>query len=285
LTMDIRDIDQLQAGMVAVLGVPFDAFSSYLRGSAKAPDIIRAALNSPSSNLSSENGVDYEHEPRVIDLGNISFESEKDYAKIRDKSLDILKRGAKLFALALGGDHSITYPLVQAFHQVVGKINILHLDAHSDTYAEFEGNPFSHACPFARIMEEGLAKRLVQVGIRTLTAHQREQIKRFQIEVVEMKDWRENMEFLFDGPLYLSVDLDVLDPAFVPGVSHHEPGGLTTRQVISLIQRLHNPIIGADLVELNPERDSMGMTAMVAAKLFKEIGARMLEEPEFGIRA
>jgi arginase family enzyme len=83
--------------------------------------------------------------------------------------------------------------------------------------------------------------------------------------------------FHFDGPVYLSLDLDVLDPAFAPGVSHHEPGGLSTRQVINLIQNLSGSLVGADIVELNPNRDLLDVTAMTAAKLAKEIGARMLE--------
>jgi arginase len=275
MVIQIEKLDSLHPGMLALIGVPFDAFSSYLRGAAEAPQAIREALDCPSSNLSSEMGIDFGAEPRVLDLGDMALTNEKDYPQIQTLASQILGRGANL--LAFGGDHSITYPLIQAHFKKHGKINILHLDAHSDTYAEFEGNPWSHACPFARIMEDGLAKRLVQVGIRTLNAHQREQVKRFGIEVIEMKDWHKDITFHFDGPLYLSLDLDVLDPAYVPGVSHHEPGGLSTRELIHLIQRLPYPILGADLVELNPTRDPTSVTAMVAAKLFKEIAARMLE--------
>jgi arginase len=282
MAIDKKRLDGLHPGLLALLGIPFDAYSSYLRGCAQAPEAIRTALTNPSTNLSAENGVDYGNEPRLVDLGNMSIKSEKDYSKIQIEALSILEKGSNL--LALGGDHSITYPLIQAHHKLHGKVNILHLDAHSDTYAEFEGNPFSHACPFARIMEEGLAKRLVQVGIRTLTRHQREQIQRFNIEVIEMKNWRQNLEIQFDGLLYLSLDLDVLDPGFAPGVSHYEPGGLSTREVITLIQGLRDPIIGADLVEFNPSRDPSGVTAMVAAKLFKEIGERMLENMESSLR-
>jgi len=84
----------------------------------------------------------------------------------------------------------------------------------------------------------------------------------------------------FKGPVYLSLDMDVLDPAFAPGVSHHEPGGLSTRDVIRLIQGLHAPLVGADIVEFNPQRDPLGITAMAAAKLLKEIAARMLQSTE-----
>jgi arginase len=108
---------------------------------------------------------------------------------------------------------------------------------------------------------------------------EREQAQKFGVEVKEMKDginWLDDLEF--DGPVYLSLDLDCLDPAFAPGVSHHEPGGMTTRQVIDIIHRLKGKIIGADIVEYNPDRDLGSMTSMVAAKLLKEIIARIHED-------
>jgi arginase family enzyme len=125
-------------------------------------------------------------------------------------------------------------------------------------------------------MEGGLVQRLVQVGIRTPNPHQREQARRFGVEVLEMKDWRGELPAL-EGPLYLSLDLDVLDPAFAPGVSHHEPGGLSVREVLRILQGLEVPLVGADIVELNPLRDVAGVTAKVAAKLYKELVAQMLQ--------
>jgi arginase family enzyme len=124
-------------------------------------------------------------------------------------------------------------------------------------------------------MEEGLAQRLVQVGIRTLTGHQRAQADRFGVEIIDMRSWAAGVRPLVAGPVYLSVDLDVLDPAFAPGVSHWEPGGLATRDLLALIQSLKCPVVGADVVEFNPRRDLTGMTAMVAAKVVKEITAVM----------
>ena len=121
-----------------------------------------------------------------------------------------------------------------------------------------------------------MAQRLVQVGIRTLNGHQREQIKRFGVEVVEMKDWRDDLIFEFDAPVYISFDMDGLDPAFAPGVSHREPGGLSTRQAVDVIQKLKGQVIGADIVEFNPRVDVLNMTAAVCAKLCKEIAGKML---------
>jgi arginase len=265
----------LQPGTVAVVGVPFDENSSFLRGPALAPARIREVLHSGASNLSAENGIDLGAEPRLLDLGNLELVGGMAaFEQIEQAIASLLERGA--YVLALGGDHAITYPFVRAFAARYGRLNILHLDAHPDLYDELDGNRYSHACPFARIMEENLAARLVQVGIRTLNPHQRAQAERFGVEIVEMRQWRSGLSIQFDGPIYLSLDLDVLDPAFAPGVSHHEPGGPSTRDVLRLIQKLSVPILGADIVELNPHRDPSGMTAAAAAKLLKEIAACMV---------
>ena len=155
-------------------------------------------------------------------------------------------------------------------------LNLLHIDAHPDLYDDMGGNPFSHASPFARLMESGKVARLVQVGIRTLNAHQRAQAERFGVEVHEMRHGLDIGKLRFKGPVYLTLDLDALDPAFAPGVSHHEPGGLSTREVLTIIQEFSGRLVGADLVELNPNRDINGVSAMVAAKLAKEIMARLI---------
>jgi arginase len=267
--------DYLRPGMVAVVGVPYDENSSFMRGPALAPARIREVLHAGSTNLCSESGIDLGAEPRLLDLGDLelangaaAFEQiEKAIASLLDRDVHVL---------ALGGDHAITYPILKAYGKKYDQLNILHLDAHPDLYDEFEGNRYSHACTFARIMEENSA-RLVQVGIRTMNPHQRLQAERFGVEVIEMREWQPESNVDFEGPVYLSLDMDVLDPAFAPGVSHHEPGGLSTRDVLQFIQSLRVPIVGADIVEFNPKRDPLGITAMAAAKFLKEIAAGMLE--------
>ena len=177
--------------------------------------------------------------------------------------------------LSLGGDHAVTYPIMRAYAAKYPDLTIVQFDAHPDLYESLDGNRYSHACPFARIMEDGLVKRLVQVGIRTLNQHQREQAERYGVEIIEAWDIAD-LALTFDGPVYISLDLDVLDPAFAPGVSHHEPGGLSSRELLNLIKTLDAQIVGADVVELNPHRDLVNMTAMIAAKCTKELLARML---------
>ncbi len=259
---------------LSLLGIAWDENSSHVRGAAAAPPLIREALRAPSSNLSCENGLEYD-QLDLLDVGDLPNEltGMAMVERIEQVVGEQLDQGRRV--ISLGGDHAITYPVLRAYAQRYPDLSILHLDAHSDLYDNFEGNRLSHASPFARIMEEGLAKRLVQVGIRTMTRHLREQVERFGVEVFEMKDWRDDQYLDFDSPVYLSVDLDGLDPAFAPGVSHPEPGGLTTRQALSLIQQSNGTIVGADIVEYNPSFDPTGITAMVAAKLLKEIAARM----------
>jgi agmatinase len=267
---------RLKPGMVVVLGVPWDENSSFMKGAAMAPGRIREALQSKSTNLCTESHLDLGMESRFLDLGDLELDPGDHVAgRIETTIRSLQKRGVRV--LALGGDHAMTYPLLKGYAGRYPNLNIFHLDAHPDLYHEFEGNPFSHASPFARIMEEQLASRLVQLGIRTMNAHQRLQAERFGVEVMEMKHWDSQRTFHFTGPVYLSVDLDVLDPAYAPGVSHPEPGGLSTRDLLRIIQGLSGPIVGADIVELNPKRDPLGITAMAAAKILKEIASHMLE--------
>ena len=266
----------LKPGMVAMLGIQLDENSSFMVGSSKAPDIIRKAFHSSSSNLCAENGVDLSNEPRFTDLGNfIPVTGPSGFDQITAEISKILDCQANL--TVLGGDHSITYPIFKAYNKKYKTLNILHFDAHPDLYDEYEGNRHSHACPFARIMEDCPPKRLVQVGIRTMTPHLRSQVERFDVETIDMIAM-DQKPFIpdFDGPIYLSLDLDVLDPAFAPGVSHHEPGGLSTRDVLKIIHSVRAPIVGADIVELNPKRDPSGITAMAASKFLKEIAGHMI---------
>ncbi|HEX8125798.1 MAG TPA: agmatinase family protein [Allosphingosinicella sp.] len=255
-----------------LIGAPTDRHSSFLRGPALAPPLIRAALRSDHGNMTSESGVELGLDVRLGDSGDLALaEADGDDALIAAAVAEAAREGA--IALVLGGDHSITVPVIEALAAVHGPVEILHFDAHPDLYDDFEGNPRSHASPFARIMERGLARRLVQVGIRTLNRHCREQAERFGVEIVEMRRFAPEAVPIPEGPLYISLDLDGFDPAFAPGVSHHEPGGLSVREVLAVLDRVRAPVVGADIVEYNPGRDLGGVTAVLAAKLIKEVAA------------
>jgi len=261
-------------GTPTLIGIPFDGQSSYLRGAGEAPAKIRQAMNSDASNKWTELGVDLGVNGAYEDEGDLAF-SEKDAFGVIEAGISALIDHGKR-PVSLGGDHSITYPIVKAFAAKYPALTIFHFDAHPDLYGEFEGNRLSHACPFARIMEAGLAKRLVQVGIRTINGHQREQARKFGVEVVEMRGLPAYDRLKAAGPLYVTFDMDVLDPAFAPGISHREPGGMTTREAIAHLQAIDGEIVGADVVEYNPVQDVAGVTATVAAKIVKEILGTMI---------
>jgi len=221
--------------------------------------------------------VDIAAEGRITDAGDLDLAhcSPADARRTIERSVArLMDIGAR--PVSLGGDHSVTYPVLRAIRPHAPSLTILHIDAHPDLYDDYEGDRFSHACPFARVMEEGLADRLVQVGIRTASGHQRAQARRFGVEVIEMRAVRDDLRVRSDTPLYVSIDMDALDPAFAPGVSHREPGGLSVRQLLSLLQSLDAPIVAADLVELNPRNDPTGVSSMVAAKILRELLGVML---------
>src|SRR5713226_8737722 len=124
-------------------------------------------------------------------------------------------------------------------------------------------------------MEERLADRLVQVGIRTMNAAQRAQAERYGVEVIDMRAWVAGRRPTLAQPVYLSIDLDAFDPAFAPGVSHREPGGLTVREVLTVLQGLSVPLVGADIVEFDPAEDLSGLRATLCGKLVKDVAVRM----------
>ena len=320
-----------------LLGVCEDRRSSFLRGPAAAPDLLRAALRSDSANSYCELGLDVlgtPEAPLLHDAGNLH---EPTGAEVDAALAPLLQAG--LIPVVLGGDHSVSFPAFAALarfrhaqqqqqqqqQQQRRPLCILHFDAHTDLYHDFEGDPLSHASPFARIMECGrggggggdddddgdgvlLCDRLLQVGLRTVTPHHREQMARFDVRAMEARAFDSGAmaqpppadaasSFLAehlprDADVYVSFDLDALDPAFAPGVSHHEPGGLSTRQALAVLHALASGggggggwrLVGCDLVELNPTRDVNGVTAMVGAKVLKEmLGVAMVlnaEEPE-----
>jgi arginase len=260
---------------IDLISLPTDVHSSYLRGAAQAPPLIRAALFNDAYGSASERGVEMA-DILFVDRGSPDLcEEAEDDTRIRDAVAGSLGDGA--VPISLGGDHAVTYPILQAIAAHHGPVDILHFDAHPDLYDSYEGDKRSHASPFARIMEEELAASLTQIGIRTLNKHLREQAERFGVTIHQMTDlppgWGATKTFKFARPLYVSIDLDGFDPAYAPGVSHHEPGGLSPRDVIDCLLRLDAKLVGADVVELNPKHDINGMTAVLAAKLVKELAA------------
>ena len=262
--------------MISIIEIPTDINSSFISGSSKAPPLIKSEFNSEATNKFSENGMNLEGMDRWINIENLNINDQKKaFQSIKSVIRNELINDK--YCVSIGGDHSITYPIISAYGTFFPKINIVHFDAHPDLYENFDDNPFSHASPFARIMENNLASSLTQIGIRTMNDHQKNQAMQYGVNVIAMDQQSRDLKLNFVDPVYISIDLDGLDPAFAPGVSHPEPGGLSTREVIDIISNINGKVIGADIVEYNPDRDINNLTAITAAKLLKEVMGKILE--------
>lgn len=254
--------------MVALLGVPWDGGASFERGAAAGPAAIRRRLHSPAGNGHAESGR--EVLSSLVDCGDAEFPPDEQaaLAAIQVAAEQAAEHGP---VLALGGDHSVSLPLLRAAAARHGPLHVLHIDAHPDLYPELDGRRYSNASPFARAFEEGLLASLVQLGIRADTPPQAEMARRWGV-VQHGPDAVATFDVAaLRGPLYVSIDIDGFDPAFAPGVSHPEAGGLLPREVLSVLRRLPQAWVGADLVEVVPARDAAGVTAVLAARLVKEL--------------
>lgn len=260
--------------LIQLSGIPTDLNSSFCRGPAKAPAVLRQLMESGMSNLYSENMTDLSDPTIFHDCGDVDLNYEKeDFDLIVQAASTTLENSQAIF---IGGDHFVSWPLLTALKQQhPDPVHLIHVDAHPDLYPNFDDNPQSHASPMARILENNLVESLTQVGIRTVNPVQQQQIDRYRVNTFPAKGPLPTTQQLPSGDCYFSIDLDGLDPAYAPGVSHHEPGGLTVREVIDLIWSVPGKVIGADIVEYNPDKDINHMTAAVVLKLLKELVARI----------
>ncbi|KAL5059387.1 hypothetical protein RYX36_030991, partial [Vicia faba] len=213
----------------------------------------------------------------LTDVGDVPIQEIRDCGvddkrlmSVIGESVKLVMEEAPLRPLVLGGDHSISFPVIRAVSEKLGgPVDVLHIDAHPDNYDAFEGNIYSHASSFARVMEGDYVRRLLQLK----DVHKQNEMRTFSRD----RPFLENLK-LGEGVkgVYISIDVDCLDPAFAPGVSHIEPGGLSFRDVLNILHNLQGDVVAGDVVELNPQRDTVdGMTAMVAAKLVREMAAKI----------
>jgi len=262
--------------MISIIGIPTDTNSSFMSGASQAPPTIMREFNSDATNKFSENGIDLGEENIWIDRGNLTIGEPHNEFELISNAIQRELMGNNC-CISIGGDHSITYPIIAAHHEFFPKINIVHFDAHPDLYDNYDNNPSSHASPFARIMENNLARSLTQIGIRTMNAHQKEQAELYDVKVITMDEFSSDLKLKFEEPVYISIDLDGIDPAFAPGVSHPEPGGFSTRDIITIISNINGEVVGADIVEYNPKKDINNITAITAAKLLKELMGKIIK--------
>jgi agmatinase len=277
----LQDVER--AG-VAILGVPFDSGVSYRPGARFGPAAIRAG-----SKLLRPYHAPLEVEPwyvhQVADAGDLApnpFDIGEAIAQIEAGAAATLGRGDRI--LALGGDHTIALPLLRVAKRGQGPIALVHFDAHLDTWDTYFGAAYTHGTPFRRAFEEGLlaSERSVHVGIRgsLYGTTDLEDDAGFGFEIVSTADVaRAGIDTAIerirgrvgDSPVYLSIDIDVLDPAHAPGTGTPEPGGLSSREMMLILRGLAGlPIAGVDVVEVAPPYDHAELTALAAANLAYE---------------
>lgn len=269
------------AAEVGILGVPFDGAASYRRGTAFAPARLRELT--PHLSPCAEDGTPLRL--RICDYGDVPVDLDwtRYFATVEDRAVEVLRHPLAIF---LGGDHSVTIPLMRAFQRTrQGPWGVLHLDAHPDLCDQFEGHQWSHACTARRALDlSGLApQHMVFVGLRSFVSEEWEfleahpeilyftarQCHHQGIEAVA----RSVVKQLHGAEgVYLSLDIDVLDPAYAPGTGVPEGGGLTTRDLLELIRIVFQelPVRAMDVVEVAPPLDSNDITSFAALKVIYE---------------
>jgi agmatinase len=280
-----QDPAELAGADVAIVGAPFDDLVSDRPGTRFAPRSIRAASCPPGPHL--EAGVDAFADLRVVDYGDapvVPAQPDVAHAAIEATVGEVLRAGA--LPVILGGDHSITEPCLRAVSAVHGPVGLLHFDTHTDTGEEVFGATLSHGTLMRRVVEAGnvAPRRYVQIGLRgywpgekefgwqaeqgitSLFAH--DVMHRGIGAVIE-----DALAAVGDGPVYMSVDVDVLDPAFAPGTGTPEPGGLSSRELLWAVRTLASRVelVGADVVEVLPTLvGSADITSLVADRVVRE---------------
>ncbi len=251
-----------------LLGAPYDAASSYRPGARLAPGAIRALAR--SLNACTERGRDLSN-LAAADAGDLSLPhaAVQAHAAIEAAVGAWHERGA--VPIVLGGDHSVTVPCFAAALRRHPGLQLLYFDAHPDLYPEFEGDPHSHACVVHRILQlDGMdGARITQVGIRASTPAQRAAAGAAGVRTVHA--WEvAGFSFESERPVYVSFDVDALDPAHAPGCGNPVPGGLSARQAFDLLRAVRALVVGLDVVEVNPLLDPHGITALAAARVVVE---------------
>ncbi len=254
-----------------LIGVPFDNTCSFRPGSRFAPQAIRTCSI----------GIESYSPYLKKDLEDISFFDAGDLDLPfgnTQKVMDIIQNAAKEVLscnkrlVAAGGEHLITYPVIKEYVKTYPDIAVVQFDAHADLREDYLGEKLSHACVMRRISEIIGFKNIIQVGIRSGTEEEFNIMEDNNTLVESLSDFRCVLEKLGNRPVFLTIDLDVLDPSLMKGTGTPEPGGFSFDELISYIKELQGiNIVGADVVELSPDYDSSGVSTVTAAKIIREI--------------
>lgn len=269
---------------VMIIGAPFDGGTTYRPGARFGPRAVRAA-SALTRGFHPDPGLELFDHLRCADGGDVAtvpMSITESLARIRERVLGIAEHGA--ISAMVGGDHTVTLGALRALAQVHGPLGLVHFDAHSDTYGPAWDQPIHHGTVFRNAVEEGLLRPrdLLQIGIRgPLTeAHDHRFAEDHGFRILTPHAVKQDLAAVRaqisalagTGPIYVSFDMDVLDPAYAPGTGTPVPGGLTSFEALELVRGLSGlSVVGLDVVEISPDHDPSGNTALVAATLLSQM--------------
>ena len=281
---ELRDVEHCD---VAIIGVPFDAGTSYRPGARFGPQAVRQASRQLRTNYHPNYDVEPFKVQQVADAGDITcnpFNIDEAIKQIEDGATDLLSRVENL--ITIGGDHTIALPLLRAVNKKCGQpVALVHFDAHLDTWDTYFGAPYTHGTPFRRAREEGLFldDASMHVGIRG-PLYSRDDLKEdadLGFKIIHCDDFQTQSidqivkrikDRVGDNPLYLSIDIDVLDPAHAPGTGTPEIAGMTSREMLNVLRGLSDMnLVSADVVEVAPAYDHAELTSTAAATIVFEL--------------
>lgn len=289
---ELRDVSQCD---VAIVGIPFDAGTSFRPGARFGPQAIRQA----SRNLRTQYHPAYDVEPfmvqQVADAGDVAcnpYNINRAIEQIESAATELLQTVGAI--ISLGGDHTIAYPLLKAVNQRYGPVALVHFDAHLDTWDTYFGAPYTHGTPFRRAAEAGLFldSASMHVGIRgpLYSRHDLTNDEELGFRTVHCDEFEtigitgvveRIRERVGDRPLYLSIDIDVLDPAHAPGTGTPELAGMTSRELLGVLRGLAGlSVISADVVEVAPAYDHAEITSLAAATVVYELTSLLSLSPK-----
>ena len=277
----IHDAEELE---IALVGIPFDGGTTYRPGTRFGPRHVReqSVLIRP---WNPELKINPFAKYRIADYGDFSVNPlsiQDTFRRVEEQMEPLTKAGTR--CAAVGGDHSLSLPLLRATAKKYGPVAVIQFDAHNDLWDEYFGCKLSHGTPFRRAIEEGLIREqsFLQVGLRgqVYSADDFEFAKKHKVGMITaeelhahgMKVFREKLQGFHGKPVYITLDIDCVDPAFAPGTGTPQVGGFSSAEIVELVRGLRGlKIVGCDLVEVSPPYDNGSITSLLAANLLYEL--------------
>lgn len=267
-TNSVEDFNSAECVMV---GLPYDGTCSYRPGARFAPELIRiASYGLESYSPFQDRDLD---DIKFYDAGEIEFQlgnREDSLQKIETAAEQTLFHNKKW--LGIGGEHLVTYPAIKAYKKAYPELSVIHFDAHADVREDYLEEKLSHACVMKRISDIISPENLIQTGIRSGTKEEFDWMNKNNTLVKSQDELKKKLDIIAQKPVFLSIDLDVLDPSIMSGTGTPEPGGMQYNEFIKWLMLLKNiNIVGADVVELSPHYDTSGVSTVTAAKVIREV--------------